>query len=88
MRASTGEVVAVWAHAGGVSYSKKGKFAFMIEEGKRRELGSLWEIMCVMSICVIMEKSRRQKQKQKQKRNGGTAGGMGFGAIGGGGGGC
>ncbi|CZR66187.1 uncharacterized protein PAC_16088 [Phialocephala subalpina] len=66
-RVSTGEVVAVFTHPD-MSYSKKGKFAFM---GSGVGLGEGFEVMAVMAILAIMEKERRAKNSSNGAAGGG-----------------
>lgn len=67
IRVSTGEVVAVFTHPD-MSYSKKGKMAFM---GSGVGLGEGFEVMCVMSTAAIMEKERRAKNNRRNNGAGG-----------------
>jgi hypothetical protein len=78
VRVGTGEVVAAWARPNSGT-RKKGKLRFTARD--RGELDDKWELMAVVSISAIIEKSRRSRNNRVIA--GGAAGGGG-----GGGGGC
>ncbi|KAH7397516.1 hypothetical protein BKA64DRAFT_38202 [Cadophora sp. MPI-SDFR-AT-0126] len=76
VRVKTGEVVVAWAPPNSGT-RKRGKMAFL----NREVLGENFEIMAVVTILAMMERTRRG-------RGGGAAAAAGAGAATGGGGGC
>lgn len=67
VRLGMGEVVAAWTKPE-MSHDKKGEMAFLYPD--RGALGGGFEVLCVISVAIMMEKDRRAKQRQRQNRRG------------------
>jgi len=68
VRVKTGEIVAAWTLPG-MSTKKKGKMSFL---GNREVLGEKFELMAVICMLGIMEKTRRNKQHAAGAGGGGA----------------
>lgn len=64
VRASTGEVVAVFTHPS-MSFDKRGKMAFL---GDRANLGEAFEVLAVIGVAAVVEKERRARQNRNNRR--------------------